>query len=285
MKCSDCGKTLTEGPIAYSEKYETFYCINCAKEHVKHALTFFIYENKNLIPLDVGLSGAGPTDIHHKFYTDDEWVFRHITCSHLVCGSDLDKVIFYCEDGKIRCSDCLYEDNIHFADPLLRDKSSTDEFGDIMWLLPFTYEPYNLDFIFECDNHGIRGEHINVEIMLKNNKKLPICDINFDVESFSADPLSENESFSYYLEKNFSRTLILKKLHFDKLEPDNKLKINFEIKIPLDGEIKENQFYGVPSKNGLNVPNELMVFARFNYKTAVGYLHKSEIEHVILKIK
>ncbi|MDO5860827.1 hypothetical protein [Methanobrevibacter sp.] len=285
MKCSDCGKTLNNEPIAYSEKYEKFYCMDCCHKHVNHALTFHFYENNKLRNLLVGVSGAGIGDIHHKFYTNEEWILRHPKCPHLEDIDDLNIPMFYCKDNVVRCSDCLYDEHIKLADPLLKDESSMDEYGEFMWLLPFTYEPHNLNFIFECDDKAVKGEYIDANIFLENNKNHPIHDINFSIESFSANPLYENEPFLWYLERNYSKTIISEKYHFDTLNSKDRLNLHVQIRMPRDGEIKENQFYEDSNGDGLNIPEDLMIFTRFDYKTFHGYKYCSDVKYDMIKVK
>lgn len=288
MECSDCGKDLNDGIISFCEKCERYYCMDCSRKHNNHRLTFARLDNNQLIDINTGVSGAGVGDIHHKFFTDLEWVSRKSKCNHVDVMIESGYPIFLCEDGQLRCFNCFYESGITLTDPLIK-------VGDerLMWLLPHTYEPCNLNFSFNCDKQAVKGEDINLSLTIQNHKQNPINDINIQVQSFAADPLPDNIPFFEYFDGLYQNYLIFKEFHFDILDPGNDLKIDFKVKIPLDFEIKKEQFcdFSVDeddkySNNGfLKLPDNLMIYASFNYKTVSGFRYYSDIEANIIELK
>ena len=290
MNCDSCGKILKDELVAYCEKCEKFYCMNCYTKHRNHKLVFKRLTNDVLTNINTGISGAGIGDTHHKFYTDEEWILRHQLCGHAKEDMELGKVIFYCEDSKIRCSKCFYESKMNNADPIMKN----DE-NKLMLLLTRTYEPQNLEFTFKCDNEGIKGNEITLNLTIINNKLHDIKDIDVNIESFSANILPENTSLNAYREQMYSKYLINKTFHFDVIKSKKQLKVELKVKIPKDGEIKENQFVNFTIdekmeneyvKEGLlKVPNELMVYAQFSYKTYSGFKYWSYVEKDIVNLK
>lgn len=282
MKCSNCERNLNDEIIAFCEKCEKYFCMECSSKHNSHRLTFARLENNNLIKINTGVSGAGIGDIHHKFYTDFEWISRKRKCEHVDSMIKSYYPIFFCEDGKIRCFNCFYESGITLTDPLIKIDDER-----LMWLLPHTYEPYNLDFIFNCDEVGVKGEEINLSLIIQNNKQNPIEDINVHVQSFAAEPLPDNISFLEYFDGLYPNQIIFKKFHFDTLDSGKNLKIDFKLRIPLDFEIKEGQFcnYSFDDKDDeycvegfLKIPNSLMIYADFDYKSCSGFRYYSSTE-------
>lgn len=291
MKCTNCGKTLKNEIIVFCEKCEEYYCMKCSRKHKNHGLTFLRLDKDNLKKIHVGVGGAGIGDTHHKFYTDSKWISRKNKCSHAESMVDLGYPIFYCNDGKIRCFDCIYDLEIILTDPLIKINDN----DMMMWLLPSTYDPYNLEFRFDCDNNGIKGENISLNITIKNKKSNPIEDINICVEAFAADPQPPNITFNEYADSLYQNYVILKKFNFDSLGANEDLIINFEVEIPLDYEIMKGQigdFSEDKIHDGesseieyLKIPNDLMIYAHFNYKTCSGFKFWSYIEKNIVKLK
>lgn len=290
MNCDSCGKILKDELVAYCEKCEKFYCMNCYTKHRNHKLIFKRLANDVLTNINTGISGAGIGDTHHKFYTDEEWILRHSLCLHAKEDMELGKVIFYCEDNKIRCSKCFYESKMNNADPIMKN----DE-NKLMLLLTHTYEPQNLEFTFKCDKEGIKGNEITLNLTIINNKLHDIKDIDINIESFSANLLPENTSLNAYREQMNSKYLINKTFHFDVIKSKKQLKVELKVKIPKDGEIKVNQFVNFTIneeleneyvKGGfLKVPNELMIYAQFSYKTYSGFKYWSYVESDIVNLK
>lgn len=170
MKCSECGRELKKY-FTFSEKNELYYCMNCCHKHVNDDLVYLKWKNNQLKRLKVDVGGAGLGKPFHKHYVNFEWVLRHNRCEHLQDANDIKYPIFYCSDGKLRCSECLYEENIENADPLMKSDSPNENGDDILLQLPFTYEPHNLEFSFNCDSTGVKGGEINTKIIIENNKK------------------------------------------------------------------------------------------------------------------
>ena len=82
MKCDSCGKTLKDGIIAFCEKCEKYYCMNCYTKHRNHGIIFKRFRDGILTNINTGVSAAGIGDTHHKFYKDIEWFLRHDLCEH-----------------------------------------------------------------------------------------------------------------------------------------------------------------------------------------------------------
>ena len=219
---------------------------------------------------------------------DEEWVLRHNPCPHVKEEMELEKVIFYCEDGKIRCSKCLFDSKINRANPIMK----IDDENRLMLLLTHTYEPQNLEFIFNCDDNGIKGEEITLNLTIMNNKLHDIEDININIEAFAAEPLPENTSLNIYREQMYSRYLILKTYHFDEIKSKKSFKIELKVKIPKDGEIKKNQFVNISEDieneyvkdEVLNVPDKLMIYVQFTYKTYSGFKYWSYVESDVVNL-
>lgn len=288
MKCDSCGKTLSDEIIVFCEKCEKYYCMNCYTKHKRHKLVFKRLTDDIITNINTGVGGAGIGDTHHKFYTDEEWVLRHNPCPHVKEEMELEKVIFYCEDGKIRCSKCLFDSKINRANPIMK----IDDENRLMLLLTHTYEPQNLEFIFNCDNNGIKGEEITLNLTIMNNKLHDIEDININIEAFAAEPLPENTSLNIYREQMYSRYLILKTYHFDEIKSKKSFKIELKVKIPKDGEIKKNQFVNISEDieneyvkdEVLNVPDKLMIYVQFTYKTYSGFKYWSYVESDVVNL-
>lgn len=289
MKCDSCEKTLNNETITFCEKCEKYYCMNCSIKHKHNEFSFFKLTDNNLIKINTGISGAGIGDTHHKFYTNEEWVSRHRQCKHVEKEMEMGKPIFYCEDGKIRCSECIYESNITNADPIMKNEDNK-----LALLLTHTFEPQNLEFRFECDNEGIKGEEVTLNLIIENNKKHDINDIDICIESFAAEPLPENANLNMYREEMHSKYLIYKKINIPLIKAKERKTIELEVKIPKDDEIEENQFIdfeidGIENTNrnpkSLKVPNELMIYAQFTYKTVSGFKYWSYAEGAIVKLK
>lgn len=271
LRCRGCNKQLNNNDLAYCEKCEEYYCMECCYKHVNHGIVFFRYENEKLNKINVGVSGAGGGDIHDKFYEKNNWIMTQKTCEHAINILENNKPLFFCEDGKIRCYECFFDEKINIADPIL--KVNTDTF---MWLLPYTYDPYDLEFEFECDNKGIKGQSINSSIIIKNNKKFPITDLCIKVESF-ADDID-----NYWMESSESRCLISTKIPIGIIDSQKEIKIPLKIYIPKDDEVKEYDFvdYSFADEYSefpndtkkLKVPNNLKLFVCFSYRTISGFV-------------
>ena len=276
MNCDLCGETLKNGIIAFCEKCEKYYCMNCYTKHRKHQLIFKRLSEGRVTNINTGISGAGIGDTHQKFYKDENWVLRHHLCEHVKEDMELGKVIFYCSDGNIRCSKCFYESNLNKADPIMKN----DE-NKLLLLLTHTYEPQNLEFTFDCDDEGIKGEEIGLHLTIINNKLHDIEDINIDIEAFAAKPLPKNTSLNMYRETMQSKYLILKTFHYDVIKSKTEFKIELKVRIPKNREINKNQIVNLviddKIKNEyvqdalLNVPDNLMIYAHFSYKTYSGF--------------
>lgn len=289
MKCDSCGKTLEDKIIAFCEKCEKYYCMNCSKKHNHNEINFLRIDDNQLTRINTGISGAGIGDTHHKFYTDTEWISRHKTCEHVGQELEMGKPIFYCEDGKIRCEECLYESRITNVDPIIK----TDD-DKLLLLLTHTFEPQNLEFTFKCDEKGSKGKKVILKLIIENKKSNDINDINICIESFAADPMPENTNLNIYREEMYSRYLIYKEIQIPSINSKERKTIELEVDIPEDGEIKENQFVnfeveGIVNTNdspkSLKVPNDLMIYAQFTYKTVLGFRYWSYAEEEIVKLE
>lgn len=278
--------------------------MNCCHKHVNDDLVYLKWKNNQLKRLKVDVGGAGLGKPFHKHYVNFEWVLRHNRCEHLQDANDIKYPIFYCSDGKLRCSECLYEENIENADPLMKSDSPNENGDDILLQLPFTYEPHNLEFSFNCDSTGVKGGEINTKIIIENNKKHPIRDVILTIESFAAPIWDGNKPYGRHYENNSSKLILLKEFKIDLIESNDSLEILSKLKIPQDNEIQENQLinsiYGETSTDdetdnlstsenssaeSLKIPDNLMIFAKFNYKTVSGYEYKSTLETEIVKIR
>ena len=79
------------------------------------------------------------------------------------------------------------------------------------------------------------------------------------------------------------------------IKSKKQLKVELKVKIPKDGEIKVNQFVNFTIneeleneyvKGGfLKVPNELMIYAQFSYKTYSGFKYWTYVESDIVNLK
>ena len=288
MRCGKCKKNLNNETIAFCEKCEEYYCMNCSTKHRKHNLTFFKVKNNMLTEISTRMGGAGIGKRHHKFYTDEKWIFRHQNCGHIENSLNKDQPIFLCEDNKIRCPKCFYKSKLNLANPLIEIKKN-----EFMYLLTQSYEPQNLNFDFTCDNIGIKGEKSKLILSIENNKKQPINDITLTIEAYAAEPLPKNKSYAAYVDRLDSRCLIYEKLYFESIESKITLKKELKIKIPNDYEIKKNTFFDGYQENDeneyekdgfLKVPNNLMIYANFTYKTYSGFEFSSEIKNSIIQL-
>lgn len=289
MKCDECNKQFNNEIIAYCEKCEKIYCMDCCKGH-SHGLSFMRYENNEFFTIDIGVTAMGYVDYHEKVYSQQEEVLKNSRCPHVENKLNEGQPIFLCEDGKFRCSDCFYNSDMKTIRPLIK---LNDE-SKLIWLIPSNFDPFDLNFKFECDDSGVKGENISANIKIKNNKKNPINDVNISVYAFAADPCPNNLSYGEYTDDLYPYFLIIKHLHHDLIKSNEVLDINFKLKIPHDGEIKINQFeelYIVDEdensycKEGfLNIPEKLMFYSCFSYKTYSQHVFISYIESVLVNI-
>lgn len=281
LRCSDCNKQLNNEEITYCEKCEKYYCMECCYKHSNHGIVFFRYENEQLYKIHVGVSGAGGGDIHDKFYEENKWILTRKKCEHATKMLENNKPLFFCEDGKIRCNECFYSEKLNIADPIL--KVNSEKF---MWLIPSTYDPYNIEFKFECDKEGMKGEYINLNIFIKNNKKFPITNLCINVESFA------NDFDSKWWESDESQCLFLTKIYVNTIKSEKEIHIPLKIYIPQDDEVKEydfvesDEYYEFPAEiNKLKVPNNLKIFLNFTYTTSSGFDYWSYTKEAIVRIK
>lgn len=288
MICEECNKSLNDETIAFCEDCEKYYCMNCSTNHRKHELTFFRIENNELNKISTRMGGAGIGRRHTKFFHDKKWIFRHGNCGHIKNSLNKNQPIFLCEDNKIRCPNCFYQYKRNLAIPLIEIEKNK-----FMLLLTHTYEPKNLNFNFSCKNIGTKGKDSKIKLSIENNKKYSITDISITIEAYAAEPLPKNEIYETYADMLYSKCLIHKKLHFKSIEPKIILKKELKIKIPDDYEIKKNTFYNIPCNNGKNeyekdeflkVPNNLMIYADFTYKTFSGFEFSSEIKNCLIRL-
>lgn len=289
MKCDSCEKTLKDETIAFCEKCEKYYCMNCSINHKHNEINFLRIDDNQLTRINTGVGGAGIGDTHHKFYTDKEWISRHRQCEHVKQEIEIGKPIFYCKDGKIRCADCLYESEITIVEPIIKIEDNK-----LLLLLTHTFEPQNLEFAFKCDKNGLKGEKVTLKLIIENKKSKEIRNIDICIESFAADPLPKNKNLNIYREEMYSRYLIYKEIHIPSINSKERKTIELEVDIPKDGEIKENQFVNfeidrIENKNNslksLKVPNILMIYAQFTYETVLGFRYWSYAEGEIIKLK
>lgn len=285
MKCFSCGKKIDDEPVAFCEKCEKYYCMDCCHKHINHGIIFFRNKNDSLQDIDVGVSGAGGGDIHEKFYEDTKWILSQKRCSHAIDKLNEYKPLFFCEDGIIRCPDCFFNSNVTRVDPILK-LTDKDKF---MWLIPCTYNPYNLKFDVECVDTSIKGHSIDLKIFIENNREYSIKDIEVTVEAFA------NDVSNYWWDADESKCLILTKVHMDSITPGKIICLPLQVRVPLDGEIKENDFidfsftdeyYEFPSENKkLNVPDILKLYSSFSYKSCTGFEYYSYVECNEIKLK
>ena len=118
-------------------------------------------------------------------------------------------------------------------------------------------------------------------------------DIILTIEAYAAEPLPKNKSYAAYVDRLDSRCLIYEKLYFESIESKITLKKELKIKIPNDYEIKKNTFFDGYQENDeneyekdgfLKVPNNLMIYANFTYKTYSGFEFSSEIKNSSIKL-
>lgn len=283
MRCDNCNKDLNNEIIAYCEKCEEIYCMSCCKGH-SHGLSFMRYEHGQCSTIGIGITGMGYIDVHKKLYCDCDEILENSKCEHVEKEMNEGQPIFSCEDGMIRCSDCFYNSGMQTIQPLIKLEDS----NKLIWLFPSSFEPLNLNFQFTCDDEGIKGEHINANIKIENNKKNSIKDVNIAVYAFATDPCPNNMTYGEYTEGLYPYYLIIKHLYVDSINSCDILEMDFELKIPKNGEIKINQFeefYIVDETeniycNGglLDVPDNLMFYACFSYKTYSDHVFISYIE-------
>ena len=283
MRCDNCNKDLNNEIIAYCEKCEEIYCMSCCKGH-SHGLSFMRYERGQCSTIGIGITGMGYIDVHEKLYCDCDEILENSKCEHVEKKMNEGQPIFSCEDGMIRCSECFYNSDMKTIRPLIK----LNDTNKLIWLIPSSFDPLNLNFQFTCDDKGIKGEHINANIKIENNKKNPINDVNIAVYAFSADPCPNNMTYGEYTEDLYPYYLIIKHLYVDSINSYDVLDIDFKLKIPKDGVIKINQFeefYIVDESeniycNGgrLDVPDNLMFYTCFSYKTYSNHVFVSYIE-------
>lgn len=278
--------------------------MDCCHKHVNDDLVYLKCENNRLKRLKVEVGAAGLGNPFQKHFVGSEWVLRHNRCNHLQDVDYIKYPIFYCYDGKLRCLECLNEENIEIATPLMKNDNPNEYGNDILLQLPFTYEPHNLEFSFDCDSTGIKGEKINGKIIIKNNKKHPIREIKLSIESFAVPPWDGNKPYGRYYNQNSSKMIFFKEFIVDLIESNDILEISTKIRIPKDNEIQKNQLfnnlYGETSNDDendylsisenssselLKIPDNLMIFAKFDYKTVSGYKYNSAIETETVNIR
>lgn len=289
MKCNKCNKNITKGFIAFCEKCERYFCMNCLSQHKHHEFSFLKVKNGKIsYRINTGISAAGIGMRYSKQYQDEEWVYRHQNCGHIRNTINKNQPIFYCIDGKIRCVDCFYNSNLDFADPMIKVENNK-----FLFLLTHNYEPHNLNFKFLCDNIGTKGKESKLTFSIENNKIHKIKDITVIIEAYAAKPVPQNESYYWYVEMINSNCILYEKFHFDSIRSNVTLKKELNIRIPNDFEIKKNTFFDTPrdteknefEENGfLKVPNNLMIYAHFTYKTHSDFQYYSEVKNSIIKL-
>ena len=288
MNCFKCNKEFDDEIIAFCEKCEEYYCMKCTKGH-NHGLTFFEYKNGEKYLIPIGFTAAGPNDRHCQFYYEEEWILKNLGCEHVIKKLNAGLPIFNCENNKFYCNECFHNSKLKYIIPLMKSKD-----GIIRSLIPHKFLPFNLDFNITCDN-GTKGKYINSRISIKNNKKNDITDIKIIIESFAAEPLPKNESYDIYFDEIYPFRILYKELHHDLIKSGDNLTLDIKLDIPSDGEIKKGEllkeYYdnGTTNKycdnNRLNIPQELMIYAYFTYKTCSENTFYSYVETSITKIK
>ncbi|WP_296851860.1 hypothetical protein [uncultured Methanobrevibacter sp.] len=291
MKCSDCNKDLKDELIAFCEKCEKYYCIKCSIKHKTHGLTFARLKNDKINKINTGVGGAGPVDRHFQFYNDYGWILQKRRCSHVKEMMELGYPIFRCKDGKIRCAQCFFDSKITLADPLIK----TEEKNKLMYLLTSKFKPTNLNFQFNCEKNGIKGQEINSKFKIVNNKIHPITDMNLRIEAFAADPIPENASFDEFKESLYQKYIVSKEVNINQIDPKETFSQNVKIKIPKDYEIKKGQICGFVIKdnrkdkylkNGfLKIPDKLMIYSHFTYNTYLGFKSWSKVEKTTIELR
>lgn len=286
--CSKCNKELDNEIIAFCEKCEKYYCMNCTKGH-NHGLSFFEYKEGKKTLIKIGFTAAGPNDTHKQFYFEEKWILDNLGCEHAFEKLDASFPIFQCEDDKFYCAECFYKSNLKYIRPLMKSEDET-----ILSLLPYKFHPYNLDFKITCDD-GIKGEFIKSRLSIKNNKKNDITDINIVIEAFAAEPLPEDGDYVSYYDEIYPYCILHKELYHDLIKSQDSLTIDTKLNIPLDGEIKKCQFMKYPYDDGqtnnycengfLNIPEKLMIYAEFTYKTCSGHTFNSYVETNLVNLK
>ena len=166
--------------------------------------------------------------------------------------------------------------------------------GQIFSIIPNKIPPFNLDFKFYCEKVGTKGQTIKSRILIKNNKKNPITNIEIIIESFATDPLPADMSYPHYYDKIYPYCIFKKRIKQDIIESKKIFDIKLELDIPLDREIKKNKFLEFYDKNRdnrflneelLNIPEKLMIYAQFSYKTCSGNKFFSYLETDLVNIK
>lgn len=289
MNCSKCNKKLDNEIIAFCEKCEEYYCMKCTKDH-NHGLSFFECKNRELNLIPIGITAAGPNNTHRQFFYEKEWISNNLGCEHALEKLDEGLPIFDCEDHKYYCAECFYKSKLKEIRPLMKSEE-----GQILSLIPRKFHPFNIDFKFNSDGEGIKGDSINSIISIKNNKKNDITDINILIEAFAANPLPKNESYDSYWDKICSYCILQKEIYHDSIKSQDNLTIDIKLDIPLDGEIKKCQFMKYPYDDGksndycengfLDIPEKLMIYVNFTYKTCSGHIFHSYVETDLVNLK
>ncbi|MEE0025253.1 hypothetical protein [Methanobrevibacter sp.] len=288
MKCAECKKELNNELIAFCEKCEKYYCISCSSNH-GHKLSFCDYTNNKLTTIPIGITAAGINYTHRQFYFEKEIILNKMGCEHIIDKLDNGLPIFEGEDNLFYCSNCFYNSKLKYIRPVMKSND-----GQIFSIIPNKIPPFNLDFKFNCEKLGTKGQTIKSRILIRNNKENPITDVEMIIESFAADPLPADIPYPHYYDKIYPYCIFKKRIKQNIIESKEIFNIEVKLDIPLDGEIKKNQFLQFYDENKdnkflneelLNIPEKLMIYAQFSYKTCPGNKFFSYLETDIVNIK
>ena len=128
-----------------------------------------------------------------------------------------------------------------------------------------------------------------MNLSIENNRKYPITDICIKIEAFAQD------IEHYWGEANPTKYLILKKIPIESINPKEEIHLPLDCYIPLDDEVKENDFNDYPFEDEyyefqepnkkLKVPNNLKIFVHFSYKSYTGFQYYSYVKSKEIKLK
>ena len=258
LKCEECDAILNNELIAYCENCEKYLCIQCSLKHKMQNLVYIKKKKEKLEILDIGVSGAGFMEPYQTIYTPINWFDKqNFACKHSKNYFKKGYPVFYDYNGNIFCHECFYKSEDNLCDPYILIESK----NNAKCLFPFTYKPSNINILFNGENYGAKGEKSQFSIFIENNKKNTIYDLDILIEGYACETMKKNMLYEEFSEINFDKKIITHNIKIDKIQGKSSKNINFELKIPTDEEINDE----------LTIPNNLTLYAVFNYKTISKY--------------